>query len=209
MEHYISLFIKSVFTENMALAFFLRMCTFLAVSKKVTTAAGLGAAVIMVQVLAVPVNNLINTYILKPDALVQGLDLSFLSFITYIGVIAALVQVLEMFLDKYVPSLYAALGIFLPLITVNCVIFAGVSFMVQRDYNFVESVVYAFGSGSSWALAIVLLAAIREKLKYADAPAGLNGLPLTFITAGLMALGPSLVFSCKGEDTWKQSSTAY
>lgn len=189
MEHYISLFIKSVFTENMALAFFLGMCTFLAVSKKVTTAAGLGAAVIMVQVLAVPVNNLINTYILKPDALVQGLDLSFLSFITYIGVIAALVQVLEMFLDKYVPSLYAALGIFLPLITVNCVIFAGVSFMVQRDYNFVESVVYALGSGSSWALAIVLLAAIREKLKYADAPAGLNGLPLTFITAGLMALG--------------------
>ena len=189
MEHYISLFIKSVFTENMALAFFLGMCTFLAVSKKVTTAAGLGAAVIMVQVLAVPVNNLINTYIMKPDALVQGLDLSFLSFITYIGVIAALVQVLEMFLDKYVPSLYAALGIFLPLITVNCVIFAGVSFMVQRDYNFVESVVYAFGSGSSWALAIVLLAAIREKLKYADAPAGLNGLPLTFITAGLMALG--------------------
>lgn len=189
MEHYISLFIKSVFTENMALAFFLGMCTFLAVSKKVTTAAGLGAAVIMVQVLAVPVNNIINTYILKPDALVQGLDLSFLSFITYIGVIAALVQVLEMFLDKYVPSLYAALGIFLPLITVNCVIFAGVSFMVQRDYNFVESVVYAFGSGSSWALAIVLLAAIREKLKYADAPAGLNGLPLTFITAGLMALG--------------------
>ncbi|HAH71351.1 MAG: NADH:ubiquinone reductase (Na(+)-transporting) subunit E [Succinatimonas sp.] len=189
MEHYISLFIKSVFIENMALAFFLGMCTFLAVSKKVTTAAGLGAAVIMVQVLAVPVNNLINTYILKPDALIPGLDLSFLSFITYIGVIAALVQVLEMFLDKYVPSLYAALGIFLPLITVNCVIFAGVSFMVQRDYNFAESVVYALGSGGSWALAIVLLAAIREKLKYADAPAGLNGLPLTFITAGLMAIG--------------------
>ena len=189
MEHYISLFIKSVFIENMALAFFLGMCTFLAVSKKVTTAAGLGAAVIMVQVLAVPVNNLINTYILKPDAFIPGLDLSFLSFITYIGVIAALVQVLEMFLDKYVPSLYAALGIFLPLITVNCVIFAGVSFMVQRDYNFAESVVYALGSGGSWALAIVLLAAIREKLKYADAPAGLNGLPLTFITAGLMAIG--------------------
>ena len=189
MEHYISLFIKSVFIENMALAFFLGMCTFLAVSKKVTTAAGLGAAVIMVQVLAVPVNNLINTYILKPDALIPGLDLSFLSFIPYIGVIAALVQVLEMFLDKYVPSLYAALGIFLPLITVNCVIFAGVSFMVQRDYNFAESVVYALGSGGSWALAIVLLAAIREKLKYADAPAGLNGLPLTFITAGLMAIG--------------------
>ncbi len=189
MEHYISLFIKSVFIENMALSFFLGMCTFLAVSKKVTTAAGLGAAVIMVQVLAVPANNLINTFILKPDALVPGLDLSFLSFITYIGVIAAIVQVLEMFLDKYVPSLYAALGIFLPLITVNCVIFAGVSFMVQRDYSFAESVVYALGSGASWALAIVLLAAIREKLKYADAPAGLNGLPLTFITAGLMAIG--------------------
>lgn len=188
IAHYISLFIEAVFIQNMALAFFLGMCTFLAVSKKVTTAAGLGAAVVMVQVLAVPANNLINTFVLKPDALMEGLDLSFLSFITYIGVIAAIVQVLEMFLDKYVPSLYAALGIFLPLITVNCVIFAGVSFMVQRDYTFGESVVYAFGSGFSWALAIVLLAAIRERLKYADAPAGLNGLPLTFITAGLMAI---------------------
>ncbi len=189
LEHYLSLLVKSIFIENMALAFFLGMCTFLAVSKKVTTSAGLGAAVIMVQMLAVPVNNLINEYILKPDALMQGMDLSFLSFITYIGVIAALVQILEMFLDKYVPSLYAALGIFLPLITVNCVIFAGVSFMVQREYNFAESVVYAFGSGTSWAMAIVLLAAIREKLKYSDAPAGLRGLPLTFITAGLMAIG--------------------
>ena len=188
LEHYLSLFIKSVFVENMALAFFLGMCTFLAVSKKVSTSAGLGAAVIMVQVLAVPVNNLINTYILKPDALMPGLDLSFLSFITYIGVIAALVQILEIFLDKYVPSLYAALGIFLPLITVYCVIFAGVSFLVQREYNFGESVVYALGSGSSWALAIVILAAINEKLKYASAPAGLRGLPLTFITAGLMAV---------------------
>ncbi|MDD6319169.1 MAG: NADH:ubiquinone reductase (Na(+)-transporting) subunit E [Succinatimonas hippei] len=188
LQHYISLLVQSIFIQNMALAFFLGMCTFLAVSKKVSTAAGLGCAVIMVQVLAVPANNLINTYILKPDALVPGLDLSFLSFITYIGVIAAIVQVLEMFLDKYVPSLYAALGIFLPLITVNCVIFAGVSFMVQRDYNFPESVVYGFGSGASWALAIVLLAAIRERLKYSDAPAGLHGLPLTFITAGLMAI---------------------
>ena len=142
VEHYLSLLVKSIFIENMALAFFLGMCTFLAVSKKVTTSAGLGAAVIMVQMLAVPVNNLVNAYILKPDALVVGLDLSFLSFITYIGVIAALVQVLEMFLDKFVPSLYSALGIFLPLITVNCVIFAGVSFMVQREYNFTESVVY-------------------------------------------------------------------
>ena len=189
VEHYLSLFVKSIFIENMALAFFLGMCTFLAVSKKVSTSAGLGMAVVMVQVLAVPVNNIINTYILKPDAIVQGLDLSFLSFITYIGVIAALVQVLEMFLDKFVPSLYSALGIFLPLITVNCVIFAGVSFMVQREYNFAESVVYGLGSGMSWALAIVLLAAIREKLKYSNAPAGVRGLGITFITTGLMAIG--------------------
>ncbi len=189
LEHYLSLFIKSVFIENMALAFFLGMCTFLAVSKKVTTSAGLGAAVVMVQILSVPANNLINTYILMPDALMPGLDLSFLSFITYIGVIAAIVQILEMVLDKYVPSLYSALGIFLPLITVNCVIFAGVSFMVQREYNFAESVVYAAGSGISWALAIILLAAIRERLKYSDAPAGLRGLGLTFITSGLMAIG--------------------
>ncbi len=189
VEHYLSLLVKSIFIENMALAFFLGMCTFLAVSKKVTTSAGLGAAVIMVQMLAVPVNNLVNAYILKPDALVVGLDLSFLSFITYIGVIAALVQVLEMFLDKFVPSLYSALGIFLPLITVNCVIFAGVSFMVQREYNFTESVVYAFGSGMSWAMAIVLLSAIRERLKYSNAPDGMRGLGLVFITSGLMAIG--------------------
>lgn len=189
VEHYLSLLVKSIFIENMALAFFLGMCTFLAVSKKVTTSAGLGAAVIMVQMLAVPVNNLVNAYILKPDALVVGLDLSFLSFITYIGVIAALVQILEMFLDKFVPSLYSALGIFLPLITVNCVIFAGVSFMVQREYNFTESVVYAFGSGTSWAMAIVLLSAIRERLKYSNAPDGMRGLGLVFITSGLMAIG--------------------
>ena len=189
LEHYLSLLVKSIFIENMALAFFLGMCTFLAVSKKVTTSAGLGAAVIMVQMLAVPVNNLVNAYVLKPNALLEGLDLSFLSFITYIGVIAALVQVLEMFLDKFVPSLYSALGIFLPLITVNCVIFAGVSFMVQREYNFAESVVYAFGSGSSWAIALVLLSAIRERLKYSDAPAGVRGLSLVFITSGLMAIG--------------------
>ncbi len=189
IEHYLSLFVRAVFIENMALAFFLGMCTFLAVSKKVSTSAGLGAAVVMVQVLAVPVNNLINTYVLLPDALVKGLDLSFLSFITYIGVIAALVQLLEMFLDKYVPSLYSALGIFLPLITVNCVIFAGVSFMVQREYTFAESVVYGLGSGLSWAMAIILLAAIRERLKYADVPAGLRGIGITFIVAGLMAIG--------------------
>jgi Na+-transporting NADH:ubiquinone oxidoreductase subunit E len=165
------------------------MCTFLAVSKKVKTAMGLGVAVIVVQTLAVPLNNIVYTYVLKPNAIQQGLDLSFLGYITYIGVIAALVQILEMFLDKYVPTLYSALGIFLPLITVNCAIFGGVSFMVQREYNFTESVVYGVGSGLSWAIAVVLLAAIREKLKYAHAPEGLNGLGLVFITAGLMALG--------------------
>jgi Na+-transporting NADH:ubiquinone oxidoreductase subunit E len=189
MEHYISLFVKSVFIENLALSFFLGMCTFLAVSKKVKTAIGLGIAVIVVQTIAVPANNIVYEHVLKPNAIQQGLDLSFLGFITYIGVIAALVQILEMFLDKFVPSLYSALGIFLPLITVNCAIFGGVSFMVQREYNFTESVVYGVGSGFSWALALVLLAAIREKLKYAHLPKGLNGLGIIFITAGLIALG--------------------
>ena len=189
MEHYLSLFIKAIFIENLALAFFLGMCTFLAVSKKVKTAMGLGIAVVVVQVISVPANQLVYTHVLKENALVQGMDLSFLGFITYIGVIAALVQILEMFLDKYVPALYSALGIFLPLITVNCAIFGGVSFMVQREYNFPESVVYGLGSGISWALAIVLMAAIREKMKYSDVPPALRGLGITFITAGLMALG--------------------
>lgn len=189
MEHYLSLFIKSIFIENLALSFFLGMCTFLAVSKKVKTALGLGIAVVVVQVIAVPANQLVYSHVLKESALVQGVDLSFLGFITYIGVIAALVQILEMFLDRYVPALYSALGIFLPLITVNCAIFGGVSFMVQREYNFTESVVYGLGSGISWALAIVLMAAIREKMKYSDVPPGLRGLGITFITAGLMALG--------------------
>ena len=189
MEHYLSLLIKSIFIENLALAFFLGMCTFLAVSKKVKTAMGLGIAVVVVQVISVPANQLVYTHVLKENALVQGMDLSFLGFITYIGVIAALVQILEMFLDKYVPALYSALGIFLPLITVNCAIFGGVSFMVQREYNFPESVVYGLGSGISWALAIVLMAAIREKMKYSDVPPALRGLGITFITAGLMALG--------------------
>ena len=189
MEHYLSLFIKSIFIENLALAFFLGMCTFLAVSKKVKTAMGLGIAVVVVQVISVPANQLVFTYVLKENALVQGMDLFFLGFITYIGVIAALVQILEMFLDKYVPALYSALGIFLPLITVNCAIFGGVSFMVQREYNFPESVVYGLGSGISWALAIVLMAGIREKMKYSDVPPALRGLGITFITAGLMALG--------------------
>ncbi len=189
MEHYLSLFIKSIFIENLALAFFVGMCTFLAVSKKVKTAMGLAIAVVVVQVISVPANQLVYTHVLKENALVQGMDLSFLGFITYIGVIAALVQILEMFLDKYVPALYSALGIFLPLITVNCAIFGGVSFMVQREYNFPESVVYGLGSGISWALAIVLMAAIREKMKYSDVPPALRGLGITFITAGLMALG--------------------
>jgi len=189
MEHYISLLVKSIFIENMALSFFLGMCTFLAVSKKVKTSFGLGVAVVVVLTIAVPVNNLVYTYVLKENALVAGVDLSFLNFITFIGVVAALVQILEMILDRFFPPLYNALGIFLPLITVNCAIFGGVSFMVQRDYNFVESVVYGFGSGVGWMLAIVALAGIREKMKYSDVPPGLRGLGITFITVGLMALG--------------------
>ncbi|EOD56547.1 NADH:ubiquinone reductase (Na(+)-transporting) subunit E [Aeromonas molluscorum] len=189
MEHYLSLLVRSIFIENLALSFFLGMCTFLAVSKKVKTAMGLGIAVVVVQTIAVPANNLIYNFVLKDGALSPGLDLSFLSFITFIGVIAALVQILEMALDKYFPALYNALGIFLPLITVNCAIFGGVSFMVQRDYNFAESVVYGVGSGAGWMLAIVAMAGIREKMKYSDVPEGLRGLGITFITAGLMALG--------------------
>ena len=193
MEHYLSLFIRTVFIENMALSFFLGMCSFIAISKKVETALGLGAAIIVVQAITVPANNLIYTFLLKEGALswagLPDVDLSFLGVLCYIGVIAAIVQILEMTLDKYMPSLYNALGIFLPLITVNCVVMAGALFMVERNYNFAESVVYGFGSGASWALAIALLAAIREKLKYSDVPAGLRGLGITFITIGLMSLG--------------------
>ncbi len=189
MEHFISLFVKAVFVENMALAFFLGMCTFLAVSKQVKTALGLGVAVIAVLTITVPINNLIYQNILKDSALVAGVDLSFLGLITYIGVIAALVQILEMFLDKYVPALYNALGVFLPLITVNCAIMGASLFMVQRDYNLGESVVYGLGAGVGWALAIAALAGIREKLKYSDVPPGLRGLGITFITVGLMSLG--------------------
>jgi Na+-transporting NADH:ubiquinone oxidoreductase subunit E len=193
LEHYLSLFLKAVFVENMALSFFLGMCTFLAVSKKVSTAIGLGVAVVVVQTITVPANNLIYVHLLKENALawagLPGTDLTFLGLISYIGVIAAIVQILEMFLDKYVPALYSALGIFLPLITVNCAIMAGSLFMVERDYNFPESVVYGFGSGTGWALAIIVLAGIREKMKYSDVPAGLRGLGITFITVGLMALG--------------------
>lgn len=192
LEHYLSLFVKSIFIENMALAFFLGMCTFLAVSKKVDTSIGLGIAVVFVQVITVPVNNLIYQNVLKEGALawagLEGVDLTFLGLITYIGVIAAIVQILEMILDKYVPSLYNSLGIFLPLITVNCAILAGSLFMVERNYNFGESVVYGFGSGFGWALAIVALAGIREKMRYSNVPKGLRGLGITFITAGLMAM---------------------
>ena len=192
MEHYISLFIRSVFIENMALSAFLGMCTFLAVSKKVQTAIGLGVAVVVVQAITVPVNNLLSTYLLQEGALTwAGLpdtDLSFLGLIVYIGVIAALVQILEMILDKFFPALYQALGIFLPLITVNCAILGGSLFMIQREYTFAESMVYGVGSGFGWALAIVALAGIREKMKYSDVPDGLRGLGITFITVGLMAL---------------------
>lgn len=193
MEHYLSLFIKSIFIENLALSFFLGMCTFLAVSKKVKTSIGLGIAVVVVQVITVPVNNLIYNYLLKENALewagITGVDLSFLGLISYIGVIAAMVQILEMTLDKYFPALYNALGIFLPLITVNCAILGGSLFMVERDYNFAESVTYGLGSGIGWAIAIMALSGIREKLKYSDIPHGLRGLGITFMIVGLMALG--------------------
>jgi Na+-transporting NADH:ubiquinone oxidoreductase subunit E len=169
MEHHLNLFIKAVFIENLALGFFLGMCTFLAVSKKVNTALGLGVAVVVVQTITVPVNNLIYNNLLKEGALawagLPNVDLSFLGLISYIGVIAAMVQILEMTLDRFFPALYNALGIFLPLITVNCAILGGTLFMVERDYNFAESVTYGVGSGVGWALAIAALAGIREKIK--------------------------------------------
>ena len=224
-----SLFFRSMFVENLALVYFLGMCTFLAVSKNVKTALGLGIAVIVVQAITVPANNLIYQHLLKPgslawvdelidsspetnsdEAAAEGadvtaggqanspseevgfsfatLDLTFLGLISYIGVIAALVQILEMTLDRYFPALYNALGIFLPLITVNCAILGGTLFMVQRNYDFTHSVVYGLGSGTGWALAIVALAGVREKLKYSDVPQGLRGLGITFIAAGLMSL---------------------
>jgi len=192
IEHYLSLFIKSIFIENMALAFFLGMCTFLAVSKKVETAVGLGIAVVVVQAITMPINNLIYNGILKEGSLawagLEGVDLTFLGLLTYIGVIAAMVQILEMTLDRYVPKLYNSLGIFLPLITVNCAILGGSLLMVERNYTFPESVVFGFGSGIGFALAIIALAGIREKMKYSNVPAGLRGLGITFITVGLMAI---------------------
>jgi Na+-transporting NADH:ubiquinone oxidoreductase subunit E len=193
MEALLSIFVRSVFIENMALAFFLGMCTFLAISKKIQAAIGLGVAVIVVLTITVPVNNLIYHYLLADGALawagLPDMDLSFLGLLSYIGVIAAIVQILEMFLDKFMPALYNALGVFLPLITVNCAILGAALFMVERNYNFAESVVFGFGSGVGWALAVVALAGIREKLKYSDVPDGLQGLGITFITTGLMALG--------------------
>ena len=194
LEDYISIFLTSVFIENMALAFFLGMCTFMAISKNIKTAIGLGIAVTIIQALTVPANNLVYTCLLKKGALgwlgssYAEVDLTFLSFISYIGVIAALVQVLEMVLDRFFPPLYNALGIFLPLITVNCAILGGSLFMEQREYDFGQSVVYGFGSGFGWALAIAALAGIREKMKYSDVPPPLRGLGITFITVGLMAM---------------------
>lgn len=189
----LQLAIKAIFVENLALSFFLGMCTFLAVSKKIQTAIGLGIAVLVVQGITIPVNNIILQGLLAPGALTWAglpeIDLSFLGFITYIGVIAAMVQILEMVLDRFFPALYNSLGIFLPLITVNCAILGGTLFMVERDYSLSESIVYGVSSGFGWALAITLLAGIREKLKYSDVPRGLEGLGITFITVGLMALG--------------------
>ena len=195
LEHYINLAVKAIFVENMALAFFLGMCSFLAVSRQVKTAFGLGTAVVFVLTITVPMNNLIYTYLLQPGAMawlhpsLEQYDLSFLRFITHIGTIAAIVQIVEMTLDRFVPKLYAALGIFLPLIAVNCAILGASLFMVERSYTLAESTVYGFGSGVGWALAIVALAGIRERLRYSNPPAGLRGLGLTFILVGLMAIG--------------------
>ena len=191
--HYAELFIKAVFVENLALAFFLGMCTFLAVSKRIETAFGLGAAVVVVQLITVTANTLLYNYVLKEGALAWAglpeLDLSFLGLVTYIGVIAAIVQILEMVLDRYFPRLFHTLGIYLPLITVNCAILGGTLFAVERDYSIGESIVFSIGGGFGWALALIGLAGIREKLKYSDVPAGLQGLGITFIIVGLMSLG--------------------
>jgi len=198
LEHYLSLGVKSVFVENMALAFFLGMCSFLACSRRVDNSLGLGIAVTFVMAVTCPLNNLIYNYLLKEGALVwvpgageqmAAVDLSFLGFISYIGTIAATVQVVEMMIDRYAPKLYAALGVFLPLIAVNCAILGGSLFMVERDYTLGESAVFGFGSGAGFALAIVALAAIRERMRYSNVPAGLRGLGITFIITGLMAMG--------------------
>lgn len=206
-DHHLSIFLKAMFVENLALAFFLGMCTFLAVSKTVKTALGLGIAVIVIMTITIPANNLIFQFVLRPGALewldrflaanfpslssqtnFASMDLTYLGLVIYIGVIAAMVQILEMLLDRYFPPLYNALGIFLPLITVNCAILGGSLFMVERDYTFAESVTYGAGAGVGWALAIMALAGIREKMKYSDVPDGLKGLGITFIVVGLMAM---------------------
>src|SRR3990167_32222 len=194
MEHYLNLALKAAFLENMALAFFLGMCSFLACSKKVETAIGLGAAVVFVQVLTVPLNNLILVHLLSEGALgwispsLAKVDLSFLAFILFICTIAAAVQVVEMAVDRLLPGLYTTLGVFLPLIAVNCVIMGGSLFMQERNYTFPESVVFGFGSGLGFLIAIVAIAAIREKMNYSDVPGGLRGLGITFVTAGLMSI---------------------
>jgi Na+-transporting NADH:ubiquinone oxidoreductase subunit E len=194
MNHYLTIFLKSVFVENLALAFFLGMCTFVAISKNVKTAVSLGIAVIVIMTITIPANNLIYQHLLKKGALtwlspeLASMDLEFVGLISYIGTIAAMVQILEMALDRYFPPLYNTLGIFLPLITVNCAILGGSLFMVERNYDFADSCVYGFGAGLGWGLAIAVLAGIREKLKYSDVPDALKGLGITFMTVGLMAL---------------------
>lgn len=189
MESLSSLFIKSIFVENMVFAYFLGMCSYLAVSKNVKTAFGLGLAVIFVLVVTLPVNYLLENHVLKPNVLVEGVDLSFLSFILFIAIIAGIVQLVEMAVEKFSPSLYASLGIFLPLIAVNCAIMGGSLFMQQRNFvDIGEATVYAAGSGVGFFLAIVGLAAIREKMAYSHVPAPLKGLGITFIVVGLMAM---------------------
>ena len=192
MSNLVEIFVRAVLIENLALAFFMGMCTFLAVSKQIKTTIGLGAAVIVVEGISVPLNNLIYNYLLRDGALAWAglghLDFSFLGLITYIGVIAALVQILEMILQKYLPALYSALGIFLPLLTVNCAILGAALFMVQRDYTFIESAAYGVGVGLGWAVAIIGLAGLREKMRYSDVPDGLRGLGITFVTTGIMSL---------------------
>ncbi|CAG36535.1 NADH:ubiquinone reductase (Na(+)-transporting) subunit E [Desulfotalea psychrophila] len=192
MAHYLDIIVRAIFIENLPLSFFLGMCTFLAISKQVKTAMGLGFAVLVLQIITVPINNLLLTHVLKPGALAwlgqPDLDLRFLGLLTYISIIAAVVQVLEMVLDRFIPALYNSLGIFLPLLTVNCAILGASLFMVERNYTFAESAAYGVGAGGGFFLAVVCLAGIRERLEYANPPAGLKGLGLTFITTGLIAI---------------------
>jgi len=194
MQELLSLFVKSIFIENMIFAYFLGMCSFLAVSKKVDTAVGLGVAVIFVLAVTVPVNQMLDQYLLRPGSLAwmgpdfASIDLSFLSFIMFIAIVAAIVQLVEMIVEKFAPALYGALGIFLPLIAVNCSILGAALFMQERQYSTSESVVYAVGSGVGWCLAIVAIAAIREKMRYSNVPAPLRGLGITFILTGLMGM---------------------